>query len=193
MARFPNWAQAISGALFNAVQNEGVPDLEAPRRVVQQLGEWGSHLSRNAATHWGASLLAGQDCSFEDCEQDALAPCIGCGDPVCLAHSHVSFRAELLCDECVERSVGAPRKAAGGRPRGRPGAGARGRQPANSPEQQAMSYFGVTPRATFEDVTAIFRRRMQQLHPDRGGSAAEVAVLTGHYHTLKAYYEQRAA
>jgi hypothetical protein len=180
LAKFPNFAQAVAGALYNVVQNGGAPDLEAPRRVVQQLGEWGSHLSQNAAAQWGASLLAGQDCSFEDCEQDALGLCIGCRDPVCLAHAMVSFRADLICDECVAKLV---------QPRARNRRSAAGSE---SPDRVAFRYFCVTPEASWSDIQAIYRRRMQEIHPDHGGSTESAQELNHHFGVLKRFFERAA-
>ena len=177
MAKFPGWAQAVAGALFNAVQNDGVPDLEAPRRVVQQLGEWGAHLSQNAAAQWGGSLLAGQPCVFEGCEQDAMGPCVVCGDPVCLAHSHVNYLAELVCDHCVDNAIAA-----------NPQGGAR--RPHADPVAEALRVFCVTREASFDDINAIYRRRMQTAgHPDKGGTKESAQLLNRAFEVLKEHYQ----
>ena len=181
MAKFPGWAQAVAGALYNTIQNNGAPDFEAPRRVVQQLGEWGAHLSKHAAEQWGGSLLAGQPCVFEGCEQDAMGPCVVCGDPVCLAHSHVNYLAELVCDNCVDNAIAA-----------NPQGGAR--RPHSDPVAEALAFFCVTRSASLEDIQAVYRRRMQTAgHPDRGGTVAGAQEINHHFAVLKNYYEEGRA
>lgn len=170
MPELPQWARALASGLLTSVQNERLPDLDTPRRASEQLGHWAAHLSRSVIHTWGPYLLTGQPCSFE-CYDDALGDCIVCSDPVCLAHAHVSHRGELLCDECVDKSIGKSKK--------------------QTKEQRAFEYFNLTSVATFEEVNAVYRVRSKHAHPDQGGQS--MTELNVHYDVLKDYFRRRAA
>lgn len=138
-----------------------------PGRVADQLGQWVGHLSRNAAVQWSGAFVGRKACSF--CEAEAIATCIGCGDPVCIGHGYVSHRAELLCDECVGNLV---------------------ESEPSSPEQAAFLFFHLTKDATLEEVKAAYRLRSQTAHPDRGGTTRAMQETTMHFEVLKQHFER---
>lgn len=166
----PAWLKSLSGGLLTALENERMPDQATPRRVADQFGQWSAHLVRHAGVRWAPYLLRAEICSF--CDADALAACISCGDPCCLGHAYVSHRGELLCDECVEMSITKRRK--------------------RSQIELAFSYFNLTSSATFEEVTAVYRLRSKNEHPDAGGRG-DMTVLNQKYHQLKEHFSRKAA
>lgn len=165
----PHWLKSLSGGLLSALEKEAIPDPGTPRRVANQLGQWATHLSKSAVSHWTPYLLRGEQCSF--CDADALDACISCKDPCCLGHAHVSYRGELICDECVEKAIGRTKK--------------------RSKLEQAFDYFNLTPTASLEEVTAVYRTRSKQEHPDKGGD--DMSRLNQFYHVLKEHLQKRAA
>lgn len=170
----PPWLNQVGGALFNAVaQSEPVQAVKdgTPRRIADQLGQWFAHLSQNATAHWAPALLRRKSCEF--CDAEAISTCIGCGGYVCLAHSHVSHRAELLCDECVDTvltNVEAKQK---------------------SPVAKAFAFFHLTQDASWEEVNGVYRTRSREAHPDRGGSDQTMSEVNTHYDVLKKHFEKR--
>lgn len=176
-----DWAQ-MAGNLFANV-SEG-----APRRLVDQLGQWVGLLSKNAATKWAPSFLGEvYQCGF--CEGDALTRCSVCGVDVCLAHSAVRHTAEAVCDECIQIAVDA---------RKQPKRRRKSRKPPERPPQkaddvvEAYAVLGLAVGADLDIVEAVFRKKAGTCHPDKGGSEAEFSRITAAYHLLKTHL-QRAA
>lgn len=173
--KFPNWMNALGTTVLQMASNtpaaQAIQD-GAPRRVLDQLGSWFGHLSQQAMIHWSTSMLSGVRCSF--CDEDALGKCIACGDPCCLGHSHVSYRAELLCDECVGSLLQKTSREKG-------------------PVEVALEYFRLTREASLEDLKAMYRHRSKSIHPDRGGTDREMSTLNQHYRVLTEHFERRAA
>lgn len=186
-----NWAQALTGLLSNFAKN-GLPDTGAPRRLVDQVAQWVAHLSQNAIAQWGPAVAADEGCSF--CSEDAVAKCICCQDWCCLAHAHVNYQAEVLCDECVDwlldnkRTRATKRATKRGKQEPRP----RTRQESTGPAD-AFAFFNLTPSADFETVTAVYRARARDAHPDKGGNEQEAAKINQMYQVLKRHFEARAA
>lgn len=164
----------MGSALFSAVANsEPVQAIKdgTPRRIADQLGQWMAHLSQNATVAWAPSLVRRSTCEF--CDVDGISKCIGCKAVVCLAHAHVSHRAELLCDECVGTvldTVNAKQQ---------------------SPVVRALSFFHLTTDATFDEVSMVYRNRSKDAHPDRGGSKREMQQVNEHYEVLKKHFEHK--
>jgi hypothetical protein len=99
-----------------------------------------------------------------------------CEDFTCLGHAHVSFRAELVCDECVGSLLNEEESAR-----------------RKSPEQLAFAYFNLTDSATLEEVKAVYRIRAQKAHPDRGGTEKEFNEATQAFRLLEEYFSNRKA
>jgi hypothetical protein len=173
----PSWAQALAGSLFGAVQQNVEATGAAPRRMLDQLGQWVGHLSQNAAVSWAPSMLTNENCSF--CSDISMSRCFVCGAPCCLGHGHVSFRAEIVCEKCIAQLVGEE--------------ALRDSDANKTAEQRAFKYFNLTDSATFDEVNAIFRARAKTAHPDKGGSTPEMAKASEHLMTLKRYFDKKAA
>ena len=189
---FGHFAQAAA-KIFTA-HEQGTLSSDAPKRMANQVGQWVAHLSRNAALHWAPNLADPDICAF--CEEDAIADCMACGDPSCIAHAHISHRAELICDECVGKLMEARAK----KPRRK-----RRENPAKSPRQQvppevlqALAMLGIAPEATWEEINTAYREAVRVNHPDRfqGLQKAQAEIrlkaINGAFATLKAYFQKVA-
>jgi hypothetical protein len=188
--RFGDFAQAAA-SIFSSYER-GAVDTGAPQRIVEQLGQWVGHLSRNAAIHWSPNLVDPDVCCF--CDVDAVAECIACGDPVCLAHGHISHRAEAICDECVQKQVDKREK------KQRKNRKQRTTTPSKDAEvTQAFMFLGVNPGASWAEVSAAYKSAASANHPDkfqgqnRVQAEARLKNINAAFAILKAHYEKRAA
>lgn len=167
MISVPHWLKSLSGGLLSALEKEAIPDPGTPRRVAEQFGQWAAHLSKNAAAHWAPYLLRSNQCEF--CDEDALGDCVACQGPCCLGHSHVSHRGELVCDECIGKLLGQSKK--------------------KGKVEQAFEFFNMTSGASLDEVTAVYRIRSKQEHPDAGGD--NMSKLNQYYHLLKDHLQKK--
>lgn len=189
---FGNLAQAAA-KIFSSLE-KGTIDTGAPKRFTDQMSQWVGHFSRNALENWVPNLMDPVLCSF--CEEDAVADCIACGEPACMAHSHISHRAELICDECVAEAI----KVKGKKPR---------RKRREQPPQQrvpqglppeviaAFQIIGASPQSTFEEVAAAFKAAAVANHPDRfqglqkSQAQERMKGINAAFATLKSFYQRR--
>lgn len=172
--QIPHWMKNIGNSLLNAaVQSEPVQAVldGTPRRIADQLGEWFAHLSQNATMQWAPAMVRRRTCDF--CDKDSMSCCIACQGNVCLAHAHVSHRAELLCDECVGTVLDA----------------VSAKQ--QSPSAKAFAFFHLTEHATLGEVTLVYRSRSKDLHPDHRGADRDMKLMNEHYEVLKKYFEHK--
>lgn len=192
--RFGDFAQAAA-SIFSA-HERGTLDTSAPRRVADQVGQWIAHLSKNAAIQWGPRLVDPDLCTF--CDQDAVTDCLVCGDACCMAHAHVSHRADGICDECVQAAI--TQRAKGRRAR------RKRREAAPEPQQssnsipfevlQAFSMLGISPTATWQEVNDAYRAAAVANHPDRTPPAHRATAenrmkgINAAFNTLKMYYQK---
>ena len=129
-------------------------------RLVEQLTQWGSILSGNAMRKWGPRAVMPNECAHEDCELDALARCMICGQEHCLAHSFVNHEADGICFVCAFQ------------------AGARS-EPArqrrsvkqSAAELDAYRVLGLRPGVSEEQIEAAYRSLARKHHPDRARDA----------------------
>lgn len=188
-----DFAQAAA-QIFSSYER-GTVDVSAPRRVADQLGQWLGHLSRNAAIHWSPNIADPEQCSF--CDSDAVTDCIACGDACCVAHAHISHRAEAICDECVQKLLSQSEKKRRRQRRQRPHAASPPRD-AHADVAQAFVILGVQPGAPWETVQMAYKAAAVANHPDRFQGVqreqAEVRLKTinAAFNVLKSHY-QRAA
>jgi hypothetical protein len=193
-----DWIRDLFGAFGKAVGQSF--DSAAPAQVRDQLMQWVGHLSTNALRAWGPNMLAPDTCEF--CSQVALGECIVCGASCCLAHAHVSYRAELICDECVGSMVGSKpdQKRARAQERFRKRAERATRAPdADQRIVAALGELGLKPGASWDDIKSEYRLLAAKYHPDKARSAArrealeeKLKRLNAAYALLKAHYERAA-
>jgi len=159
------------------------------RRLLDQLGEWASHFSKSALEKWPHIGIDEQQCVMDGCDSEAVLQCMACGAPVCLAHIHLSFRAEGICDQCV-RYVTAERRAAGSAAR------------AASREDVRAAYrtLGLKQNASWARVQRVHRELAYKYHPDRKRTApqqelceARLKRINAAFETLRVHYERKAA
>lgn len=187
--RFGAFAQAAA-KIFSTYE-QGTLDTSAPKRVADQVGQWIGHLSRNAAINWAPNLADPDVCTF--CEQDAIADCIACGDPTCIAHAHISHRAQVICDECVAKLLAnsgrKPRRKRSSMPK----------EPKLPPEiLQAFSVIGVPPTSDWDAVNAAYRAAAVANHPDRfqgihkAKAEAQMKNINAAFAALKEHFQKAA-
>lgn len=132
------------------------------KRVVDQLGQFAAHFSRAAVEKLAVAPAQGHHCTMSDCGGEAVLFCLICDTPVCLAHAHVSHRAEGICDQCVRAMLQA---------RGKP-------PPVSRPTREqeirsALRTLGLTADASWSEVQKTHRRLVAASHPDRAKTATE--------------------
>jgi hypothetical protein len=161
------------------------------RQALEQLGQFISHFASAAAQRFVPLLEQPCVCSMRGCRANAVLHCLGCGEPACLAHLHLSHRAEGLCDQCV-------RELLRGRPRAVPRRTVAG--PSQLELRQARQVLGVRAGASWEEIRLAHRRRAAKFHPDRARTAAQRQQLelkcrkiNQAFDVLRAEYERRAA
>ena len=183
-----DWVQA-AGKIFTSYE-QGQVDTGAPRRVVDQLGQWFGHLARNAAINWSPNVADPVTCSF--CEEDAVTDCMVCEDACCVAHAHISHRAEAICDECVNKVM--EKK---GKKRKKRRQEQAPRNAGLTPEQACM-ILGVQPGASWEEVQQAYKAAAVANHPDRfqGAQRAQaesrLVNINAAMQVLKKYYTKAA-
>lgn len=162
----------------------GLQAIAGPRReALNQLRQFGTHFARNALGKWRDDL-GRQRCVMGGCEGEAVLLCMACLKPVCLAHIHMSHRAEGICDQCVRQVLQAH-----GRPCGAPGWGGQTRAPGELEIRQALRKLGLTKSATLEEIHKAHRKLAAQFHPDRGTTDQERAELEAKAKDINAAYE----
>ncbi len=185
--KFGSFAQAAA-KVFSTFESGATFDTSAPRRVADQVGQWIGHLSKNAAINWAPNLVDPDLCTF--CEQDAISDCIACGDPVCIAHAHISHRAQVVCDECIAKLLAN----SGKKPRRK-----RSAVPKLDPEVlKAFQILGVPTSADWDEVNAAYRAAAVANHPDKFQGAKKVGAETrmkninAAFAVLKEHYQKAA-
>lgn len=170
---------------------QGVDTVAGPqKRAVQQVTEFFSHFSRNAVERFAPLLMQPRRCSMQGCSSEAVAECMGCGLPSCMAHLHVSHRAEGICDQCVRDLLELKGTAA------RPAAG---RQPDATEVARALRTLGLRRGASWSEVQRAHRLAAAENHPDRARTAARRKAseekskrINAAFEVLRRHYEQQS-
>lgn len=174
------WWTDLFGAVARAAEAHGDSDAEhgfkpsAYQRIGQHLSAWVQHFSA-ATQNWLPNLIDMHECDF--CEAEALTQCIACGSRVCLAHAHVSYRAEAICDECVQFAIDAKRTK---KQKKKPRRAAPTSTAIPTNVVAAFRELGLSPSATPTEAKQAYRKAVQQYHPDRfaRASARQQAAAT---------------
>jgi len=177
------------GGVLTAVL-QGLDEAAGPqKRAVQQVSEFFSHFSRAAFEKFGAMLEHPRRCSMSGCQAEAVVLCMGCGEAACMAHLHVSHRAEGLCDQCVRDLL----ELKGREPR-RPAS----KSPSSSDVKQARQTLGVRSGASWNEVQRAHRRAAAEHHPDRARTPSQRRAaekkskrINSAFEVLRRHYEQR--
>lgn len=194
-----SWLHELFRAAASAHEH-GSFDPTATGRLAEHIGVWFQHLSQNAVQHWSPHLVDVHACDF--CEADAMTVCIACGSRVCLAHSHVSFRGEAVCDECVQTLIATPRKTT------KP---PRRRKRVEPPQTVsripadvavAQKVLGVGVDDSWESVRKTYKKLAREYHPDlltnaspsaKAAANIKLKQLNGALEVLQVWYRRNAA
>lgn len=151
--------------VFASMLQEG-----APGELVRQLQLFAVNFFKSAPRQLGLQMLGEDRCARSRCGEKALATCLGCGDPVCLAHAYCSADAHVLCSKCARLAI---RNISGNRSWGRDAP--REDEPAPrgpvriDPVTLAFITLGLAPSSDFDQVKKRYRALTFGLHPDRLG------------------------
>ena len=134
-------------------------DSVAAQEIIEQLKEWGAHLTRNALSKWTVSMMTPTPCDSPDvssgrplaCASFAVVKCDVCGRPCCLAHSRVDYMGDAICEVCIGEAKARRRSTAwadgGPAPYSRPHAGQPRREGRAEPPPPQESRSGQMSRA----------------------------------------------
>ncbi len=193
----------IQWGSFVAVMARNVGESsDAAYEVVEQLKEWGSHLTKNALSKWPMAIVAPTPCACpvftggnsKPCEWLAVVKCDACGRPCCLAHARVDYAAEAICAVCI---VGAKERAqaVGGYTNmnveepPRPGVMTRA---------QALKTLRLPATATWAQIKKQYYRLALKYNPDRPGKQQEANTermkkINAAFEVLREAHERKEA
>ena len=174
-------------------------DSAAPAAVRDQFMRWMGYLSQNALKNFTSNVIDPDTC--ESCSEIALGDCIVCGRRCCLAHASISFKAEMVCDECVKSMVGTKdqekwnRQAEKQRRRAQR-ATAKPDVKDTDPVVVALRVLKLKPGASWDEVHTQYRLLALKNHPDRAKDKAKaeqrLVAINAAYAVLKRHYEKAA-
>jgi hypothetical protein len=191
----------IQWGSFVAVMARNVGESsDAAHEVVEQLKEWGSHLTRNALLKWTMAIAAPTPCACpgvasggktKPCEWIAIVKCDACGRPCCLAHARVDYAAEAICAVCI---VGAKARAQSyanvdAQAPGRPGVMTR---------SQALKTLRLSATAEWAQIKKQYYRLAMKYNPDRPGkqqaaNTERMKKINAAFEVLREEHERKAA
>ena len=161
------------------------------KEILDQIMEWGSHLTKNATAKWLPVVLGNHKCSI-DCGAQAVVKCDSCGRYCCLAHVRIDYGANASCAVCVS-GYGAASASEGA-------AGAADTSGDWAAIAKAYRTIGVPETATLDEVRTAYRKLVIQHHPDKArteGSRkkreARLKRVNVAYKVLNDHLEKRAA
>lgn len=175
----PPWGRIAATFLngLHAAQSGGT-------KVVDQLLQWGSLLTRNAAARWGQQALRPVFCSVDKCDAQALVPCAACEKVYCLGHVLVSYHAEGICEPCALEFVAMKRK----------------RGPSTQElVSEALKTLRLPKSADWEDIREAYRAMVTKHHPDKQKTDAareraekRMKEINAAYAVLKLHWQEAA-
>lgn len=190
-------------------QNLGASS-QAAQEIVEQLKEWGSHLTKNALEKWAVSVMSPTACDSPDvssgrpksCPSYAVVKCDVCNRPCCLAHARVDYMGDAICEVCIGEAKARARSVGG---YSRPHAQAHREAPppaasASMSAAAALKVLKLGPRASWDQIKAQYRKLVVKHNADRPQTDAErekntarLKKINAAYSVLKTRYEQKAA
>jgi hypothetical protein len=179
------------GSVLSAFM-QGVETVAGPqKRAVQQVTEFFSHFSRNAVERFSPMLERPTRCSMAGCQAEAVSQCVGCGEAACMAHLHVSHRAEGVCEQCVRDLLEL---------KGREHRPPTGREASAQEVRKALRTLGLRNGCTWAEVQRAHRRAAAENHPDRARTPAQrrkaedkCKRINSSFEVLRRHYERQAA
>jgi hypothetical protein len=155
---------AVPWEIFGRILRRGLTDagqkqLSGLSEVVDQLREWGGHLTRHALEKWAFAVIAPTPCEaprpgHERCGNRALATCDLCGRRVCLAHARIDYLADAICEPCIGEAKARVRGGA------RPAAG-------DQKIKEAFRVLRLSPTASHEQVKKQYKALVVRYNADR--------------------------
>ena len=179
------------GQVANAMAENLGADTDAAQEVIEQLKEWGSHLTKNALTKWTMSVMVPTPCDSPDvssghprtCASYAVVKCDVCSRPCCLAHARVDYMGDAICEVCIGEAKARARAAGGVGNYSRPHAGQprqerREREPEPIPpggmnRAQALRALKLKSNASWDQIKAQYRKLAYEYNADRPQTEAE--------------------
>jgi hypothetical protein len=176
--------------------------MDATREIVDQLKQWGTHLTSNALTKWSVALIDPQDCQvphvgpderLSKCTAQALVRCDCCGRWSCLAHCRVDWQADALCAVCVGEAKAHVRNS-------RASWEDQKKKRAQRSLTAAFRALKLKPNATFDEVKSQYKRLVRQYNADMPQSDRErerntkrLQKINAAFEVLKEHFEKEAA
>ena len=189
-------------------QNLGTSGVAA-QEIVEQLKEWGSHLTKNALSKWTLSVMSPTACDSPDvssgrpkqCPSYAVVRCDVCQRPCCLAHARVDYMGDAICEVCIGEAKGRARAAGYSRPHAPHEAPPPAAAPAGGMSvAAALKALKIPPRSTWEQIKRQYRKLVVKHNADRPQSDKQRALnverlkkFNAAYEVLRREYEQKAA
>jgi hypothetical protein len=219
--RLRKLADGVPWGTFASVMSENLgASSEAAEEIVEQLKEWGSHLTKNALSKWTASIATPQPCDSPDvssgrpkqCPSFAVVRCDVCSRPCCLAHARVDYLGDAICEVCIGEAKARRRASSwvdGPPPYARPHAGhGEPRRQAKAPPAapgtmsvaEARKALKLPKTARWAEIKSQYRKLVLKHNADRPQSDAEreknterLKTINAAYAVLKEHHEKREA
>lgn len=201
---------AVAGAM---AENLGA-NADASQEIIDQLKEWGSHLTKNALTKWAVSVVLPVDCDSPDvssgrprpCPSYAVVRCDVCSRPCCLAHARVDYMGDAICEVCIGEAKARARAGAGGYARphaheprqARQQRQQRHQEPPPPPAErkygemtraQALRTLKLDSNATWDQIKAAYRQLVVKHNADRPQTDHEREKNTARLKKINAAFE----
>jgi len=189
-------------------QNLGANGVAA-QEIVEQLKEWGSHLTKNALSKWTVSVMSPTACDSPDvssgrprqCPSYAVVKCDVCGRPCCLAHARVDYMGDAICEVCIGEAKGRARTSAGyARPHAHDAPPPAAAPPPGMSVQAALKALKLTQDATWPQIKSQYRKLVVKYNADRPQSDRQRTLnverlkkINVAFEVLRKVYEQKAA
>ncbi len=178
----------------------------AAHAIVQQLKEWGAHLTKNALLKWSVTALTPTPCDCPEragkhsipCSSLAVLRCDACGRPCCMAHARIDYMGDGICEVCIIEAQERGRANYGtyARPHAEPSAPER--KPGEMTPAQALKVLKLPATATWRQIRRQYRLLALTYNADRPQSdkqrarnTARLVKLNAAYEVLRAQYEQK--
>ena len=148
--------------------------------ILDQIMQWGNHLTKNAAIKCLPIVLGNHKCGQNPegrCGAQALVKCDSCGSYSCLAHARIDYGANATCALCVAEFCRMK-----GQQQRRP------KEDERSKVAKAYRTIGVPDTASLDDITAAYRKLALRWHPDRAKTERSRQTREG---KVKKYNEAR--